>query len=82
MCGLALLRHNASDEATLARRMGAMMRAMQHRGPDDAGMEMVAPQHLALGHQRLAIIDPVHGKQPMQTQDGALTIIFNGALYN
>jgi len=35
-----------------------------------------------LGMRRLAIFDPANGRQPMQTPDGRLTIVFNGAIYN
>ena len=63
----------------LARRMA---RRISHRGPDDSGAH-VSP-HCALGHARLAIIDPENGDQPMTVQrDGAeFTIAYNGEIYN
>ena len=63
----------------LARRMA---RRISHRGPDDSGAH-VSP-YCALGHARLAIIDPENGKQPMTVRrDGAeFTIAYNGELYN
>jgi asparagine synthase (glutamine-hydrolysing) len=82
MCGLAVLLHPKSSEAELTRRLTAMMESMLHRGPDDAGTFFAPAQHLALGHQRLAIIDPEHGKQPMHSADGQLVVVFNGAIYN
>ena len=54
---------------------------MAHRGPDDAGMECV--DDFYFGHRRLSIQDlSVSGHQPMQTEDGALVIVFNGEIYN
>jgi len=53
-----------------------------HRGPDGEGFFVDERAPLALGHRRLAIIDPAHGAQPMKTSDGKLVVIFNGAIYN
>src|SRR5206468_10637209 len=53
---------------------------LRHRGPDDSGW--VVDGRFALGHSRLAIIDPEHGQQPFTSADGALTITFNGEIYN
>ena len=59
-----------------------MLRTIAHRGPDGHGVFQQADKSVYLGHQRLAIIDPEHGEQPMTTEDGLLTVIFNGAIYN
>ncbi len=54
---------------------------LRHRGPDDAGM--YHDDLLALGFQRLAIIDlSPAGHQPMSTPDGSVTVAFNGEIYN
>ena len=80
MCGLAGLLHLTGgiepDRAALRR----MTDAMAHRGPDGEGF-FVAPG-IALGHRRLAIIDPAGGDQPMFNEDGSVAIIFNGCIYN
>ena len=81
MCGLTGLLHPGLPEAALKTKVSAMMRTLAHRGPDDEGV-FVAPEGLCLGHKRLAIIDPVHGKQPMSVEGGAVTVVFNGAIYN
>ncbi len=57
-----------------------MTAALEHRGPD-AGGEF-RDGSVALGHRRLSIIDVAGSPQPMSTPDGALTIIFNGEIYN
>ncbi len=59
----------------------AMTDALQHRGPDDAGLYCDGP--IGLGHRRLAIIDlSPGGHQPMWTADGRFAVIFNGEIYN
>jgi len=80
MCGIAGFvssRESAESRTEAIRRMCA---AMVHRGPDDEGYATV--HEASLGMRRLAIFDPAHGHQPMQTADGRYTLVFNGAIYN
>ncbi len=58
----------------------AMCRAIRHRGPDDEGT-LVEPG-LALGMRRLSIIDVSSGHQPIDNEDGSVSIVFNGEIYN
>jgi len=54
-----------------------------HRGPDGAGYWHNRERNVALGHRRLAIIDPgPGGYQPMASADGHHVIVFNGEIYN
>jgi asparagine synthase (glutamine-hydrolysing) len=56
---------------------------MAHRGPDGAGYWFSAERNVALGHRRLAIIDPgPGGYQPMLSGDGRHVVVFNGEIYN
>ena len=55
---------------------------MAHRGPDDAGMWLSADRAVGLGHRRLSIVDLNAGHQPMSSADGAVTIVYNGEVYN
>jgi asparagine synthase (glutamine-hydrolysing) len=56
---------------------------MSHRGPDGAGYWVNAERSVALGHRRLAIIDPgAGGYQPMVSVDGRHIVVFNGEIYN
>lgn len=57
-----------------------MMTLLSHRGPDDSGRYI--DDRIALGHRRLSIIDPERGKQPMISECGRFTVVFNGAIYN
>jgi asparagine synthase (glutamine-hydrolysing) len=60
--------------------LDAMLRALEHRGPDDTGRSLDG--EAALGMTRLSIIDLVTGRQPMTSEDGAATLVFNGEIYN
>ena len=57
-----------------------MCNAIAHRGPDDE--DVFACGQVGLGMRRLSIIDLASGHQPMRTEDGAFTIVFNGEIYN
>jgi asparagine synthase (glutamine-hydrolysing) len=57
-----------------------MGRWQVHRGPDAWG-EHVA-ESVALGHNRLSILDLATGQQPMTSACGGVTIVFNGEIYN
>lgn len=82
MCGFVGLAGSVSDSRPQFAVVEEMMKAIAHRGPDGDGMLVSQRENVCLGHRRLAIIDPEHGKQPMSTEDGALTVVFNGAIYN
>ena len=57
--------------------------AMTHRGPDDAGEWWSADGRVGLAQRRLAIIDlSPAAHQPMHDASGALSIVFNGEIYN
>ncbi len=58
----------------------AMTDAIAHRGPDGEGFHL--DEGVALGHRRLAIIDPAGGQQPMFNETGSVAIVFNGEIYN
>ena len=58
-----------------------MLARIAHRGPDGEGFVHVKGQAL-FGHRRLAIIDLEHGQQPMLSECGRYTLVFNGEIYN
>lgn len=57
-----------------------MIRTLAHRGPDDMGLFVDGA--LGLAHHRLSIIDIAGGHQPMRSEDGSLSITFNGEIFN
>jgi asparagine synthase (glutamine-hydrolysing) len=83
MCGIAgwvaYAAHAPPGEA-----LAPMLAALAHRGPDGEGARQFATDdgayRIALGHRRLAIIDPHGSPQPM-CADG-LALVFNGEIYN
>ena len=75
ICGTLALDGGAVDEGAVR----AMADALVHRGPDSEGVFAEGPVGLAA--RRLAIIDLARGDQPMQSEDGAITVVQNGELY-
>lgn len=57
-----------------------MSRKIRHRGPDWSGN--FCCEKAILGHERLAIVDPMSGKQPLFSKDGKLALAVNGEIYN
>ncbi|MCF6218134.1 MAG: asparagine synthase (glutamine-hydrolyzing) [Gammaproteobacteria bacterium] len=80
MCGIAGWFSAAPISADAETSLRSMIRTLIHRGPDGEGIKLF--DHAALGHCRLAIIDPNGGQQPMHSHDGRYCIIFNGEIYN
>jgi asparagine synthase (glutamine-hydrolysing) len=80
MCGIAGIYHPQQARPIEESRVAAMLAPMRHRGPDGDGL-WSAPG-VAFGHLRLAIIDVAGSPQPMHSPDGALTITYNGEVYN
>lgn len=58
----------------------AMCERMTHRGPDSEGL--MVSTGVALGMRRLAIIDLQTGEQPALSEDGSVSVILNGEIYN
>lgn len=81
MCGILGTVSLSISAAEMEQRVTRALDSLAHRGPDGEGIH-VEPGGVVLGHRRLAIIDPEHGKQPMSSADGAVTVVFNGAIYN
>ena len=80
MCGIAGLYdlRGAPVEPSV---IASMRDALAHRGPDDEGL--LVEGNLGLGHRRLSIIDLTKAaRQPMQSPDGRISVIFNGEIYN
>ena len=79
MCGIAGLLNFPKKNGKAA--LEKMLSAIAHRGPDDCGS--FSDKRVALGHQRLSIIDLSSlGHQPMLTADKRYVIVYNGEVYN
>ena len=80
MCGIAGIFRYEGRERIEQHVLFDMLAAIEHRGPDDRGVLFAG--NLAMGMQRLSIIDLAGGKQPISNEDGTITIVCNGEIYN
>ncbi len=79
ICGYIGKNRITDDELVL------MRDTMIYRGPDDAGIyhTSVGDRYIGMAHRRLSIFDLSElGHQPMTSEDGRYTIVFNGEIYN
>jgi asparagine synthase (glutamine-hydrolysing) len=81
MCGIAGFLGGPMDSAEA---VGCRMTdAIEHRGPDDAGLWIDRDAGVVLGHRRLSIVDlSPAGHQPMHSRNQRYVIVFNGEIYN
>jgi asparagine synthase (glutamine-hydrolysing) len=83
MCGIFGIVADAPRDANFAKsQLDEGMERIRHRGPDGTGRWFSNDGRVALGHVRLSIIDIESGAQPMTSEDGRYTIIYNGEVYN
>ncbi|WP_199504288.1 asparagine synthase (glutamine-hydrolyzing) [Qipengyuania sp. YIM B01966] len=84
MCGIyGFFGPEAARREGAESRLAAMGGLLHHRGPDGQDMWIDEMAGVALGHRRLAILDlSPAGAQPMASQSGRWTIVYNGEIYN
>src|SRR3984957_21311712 len=80
MCGIAGFAGIGLRMEESTERVGAMCDAIQYRGPDSDGYFVA--NGIAMGVRRLSIIDVAGGRQPISNEDGTVTVVFNGEIYN
>ena len=71
------MKDSSVDWRTKALKMSAKIR---HRGPDWSGI--FSDRNCILAHERLAIVDPLSGGQPLVSPDGKQVLAVNGEIYN
>jgi len=80
MCGITAI-FNIHDGAQALRKQALLMsKRIRHRGPDWSGIYQGKTAILA--HERLSIVDPASGGQPLVSPDGKLILCVNGEIYN
>jgi asparagine synthase (glutamine-hydrolysing) len=79
MCGIAGL--VSYQEAPDAHVVETMSKRIEHRGPDDSGMESIDAT-CVLASRRLSILDIAGGHQPMWDERRRHCVVFNGEIYN
>jgi len=83
MCGINILHGEPARGERGRASLETMNRALAHRGPDGVGSWTSADGATRMGHLRLAILDlSPEGNQPLANEDGTVTIVFNGEIYN
>jgi asparagine synthase (glutamine-hydrolysing) len=78
MCGIVAV----CGAPVAAERLAAAMAALAHRGPDGRGLWRAPDGQVALGHTRLAVVEPADGAQPVTNEDGTVVAIVNGEVYD
>lgn len=80
MCGIAGVLGVTIDQVELRSTILKMSKKLRHRGPDWSGIYSCDKAFLA--HERLSIVDPESGRQPLYSRDGKLILSINGEIYN
>ncbi|WP_299901465.1 asparagine synthase B [uncultured Aquimarina sp.] len=80
MCGIVCAFELKEKAEVLRPQLLEMSKKIRHRGPDWSGI--YSDQKAILAHERLAIVDPVSGKQPLFSEDKKLVLAANGEIYN
>lgn len=82
MCGFIFLKQSNSFKVS-RNSFKRAVNAQLWRGPDAMKVEAYQEGQVLMGHNRLAVIDPVpRSDQPMESHDGRFVIIYNGEIYN
>lgn len=80
MCGIVCLFDAKQKTENLRPQILEMSKKIRHRGPDWSGI--FQSEKTIFSHERLAIVDPSSGKQPLYTKDGKIVLAVNGEIYN
>ncbi|MDY5599101.1 MAG: asparagine synthase B [Bacteroidaceae bacterium] len=80
MCGIVGVFDIKEQSSELRNKALRMSQKIRHRGPDWSGI--YCGGHAILCHERLSIVDPQSGKQPLYSPDGRQVLAVNGEIYN
>ncbi|MEX0996240.1 MAG: asparagine synthase B [Flavobacteriaceae bacterium] len=80
MCGIVCAFDLKESAEELRPQLLEMSKCIRHRGPDWSGI--FNNDKSIMAHERLAIVDPTSGKQPLFSEDGNLVLAANGEIYN
>ena len=80
MCGIVSIFNIKQQTAGLREKALRMSQKIRHRGPDWSGI--YCGKSAILAHERLSIVDPESGKQPLFSPDGKQILAVNGEIYN
>ncbi len=80
MCGIVGVFDLKTKAEEMRPRILKMSKKIRHRGPDWSGIYCC--DRAVLAHERLSIVDPQSGGQPLKSRDGKLILAVNGEIYN
>ena len=80
MCGIVCAFDLKQPSEKLRPQLLSMSKNIRHRGPDWSGI--FSNDKTIMAHERLAIVDPTSGKQPLFSEDNNLILAANGEIYN
>ncbi|MDR1918848.1 MAG: asparagine synthase B, partial [Tannerellaceae bacterium] len=80
MCGITAIFNIKEGADSLRKQALIMSKRVRHRGPDWSGI--YTGKSAILAHERLSIVDPASGGQPLKSKDGKLVLTVNGEIYN
>ncbi|MDR1556057.1 MAG: asparagine synthase B [Tannerellaceae bacterium] len=80
MCGITAIFNIRKGIEPLRKQALVMSKRIRHRGPDWSGI--YTGKSAILVHERLSIVDPASGGQPLKSKDGKLILTVNGEIYN
>lgn len=80
MCGIVGVFDCKTGTESLRPKILKMSKRIRHRGPDWSGI--YSDDNIVLAHERLAIVDPQSGGQPLYTKDKTVVLAVNGEIYN
>lgn len=89
MCGIFAIFGSSLSDDDLRKQLILCSSKLRHRGPDWSGYIVVSkdeaagiPMSHGIAHERLAIMDPESGEQPLVSADGDVIVAANGEIYN
>jgi asparagine synthase (glutamine-hydrolysing) len=80
MCGIFAILGSKEDPQVVRQKALSLSKRIRHRGPDWNGIYV--DDKRVLCHERLGIVDPVSGAQPLFNQTGTVALTVNGEIYN
>ena len=85
MCGILAVSGAQKSKEAIKLETLTLQRLIRHRGPDGSGIHVMENSDgsvSAIAHERLAIMDPLSGNQPLYSKDSKLSMAVNGEIYN
>ena len=80
MCGITCAFDLKQKSNVLRPQILSMSRKLRHRGPDWSGI--FSNENAIMAHERLAIVDPISGNQPLYSENNDAVLAINGEIYN